>query len=1589
MYVNKIDETIDTFIDDFYNKVVTTQITDYYDEPNFVKYQKDINKLLTTYFEKIDKKIINDILNNEENTEKLIEYIKKYIAYYVILTIGFFYKNKYETYMNNVIEFSKNQYSFNLKIDNFFNSESNSNILKFYSLIKNILTVLDADSVKLTQIAKKREFKSTIDFLNMFGQEYVDENFKLKNLHGKISDQAHNIIKTIIISEIYIKQDKQNVHLFLEQSEIVTGEFIYIDVVMQTFDVIDYNMIESVLSKQDLDRGFAAEIYELITEYDAYKVQTVDHDKKVIDLLNSGLVIPVSEDFLLYHKDAENYDKYIGKLSFNSKKKEEPKIKYIVNKIELLTEYYAPSNNSEKIESIKKLFDPLLLDRKASVINHIEDSKIISKIELVGLRVIENNEYYNDLKNYMKYPYINFKDFKTIGFSVTTPQTLDVVRSISFENTTNLSKNKPIQIRSSNPNNPLNITGFIIPNKFNDVKCAKVGDILNIRNIKYKNSEKTIKNGYNAALNFINQNILHNNVPHIYWKFNLVKDKVTFQNYDITTALNNNEQTKMIVVKLYDDIISSIVQHIFNNLKGKKLSMQQLTRYLNKINDKLIDLSINKEIYDELLKKLYLEYLIEQEDRYDTKSDVFTGLTGKIIKLPSYEYVKTSKIEIIKLQKNIEHAHKIETKDEPLVNAICQHNITWDNLMAIRKKEPNKFNDRLFAFFLQYVDKTYDGQYICKSCNSLVNMGSFVQEGSYDDDGRFISFNVTISVPLEDIPEYEKYKSSIRNLEKTVERFASIFKINTLIGASNSIKIKIRQIIKDTIDLLLIHNVNLKQIYKQRSDNIALYGINKDYTNLFTFELDNSIFVYSSKDKDYYKSIKKNNIYIYLIFFMLLELSDNQVIYMMGDKICNYYLFAKFGSNLFDGLNIKKGSGNNVVPIFNYKVLCYVLFYMSCLMTKYNLWFYEKADEKKKFNPTIQKIIIHTFVDFLNSIIEVYSGKNKKYIYDIIVNKFFQKLNSTFVNNELLEKIKLLEEKKVTDKKTKFGITQNQPIILQHEYSPGTYFNDALWLTLFSCRAERSFIDKYIKHTKNYYEISDVTNCEGGTFHKWVFKNGDFICSICNRTALTKEGTIPQEIIKENYNYMALEKIAKKYCESGSVHNCVDGKCISCNVDFDKKIEKNKLLKIAQTIKNLKNNKQPIGIEKNNKKSESDTNFINALKKSYGETKIHKEDYFKFIGNFITKIELIVGKDYNVGNQNIFLRYDSYVIDHDHNGYPIDKPIIIIDANNKIIFKDNHPFFKSDVFYYTNNKLDIDIYYNAFNKLLLGYKEKNKDYQLSKKTDVHIKVNYSILSIIKIFGYQSKIIKISDKMEEYDTDDKMMGLENIITDISKDRITTLKKLLTDFQKYIYRFAYNYYEIKIDTEEVISYDFIEKYKDKVNKIVLYNDDKKISKFLYKWKVIKDTLFFENIHDKLINISPSSEFINADVISNYDYNGNIILYFLVTEMEKLLDANEDKFSKINLAHLLLEMIIAFHNELNTSPLLENGDIKKFIYMLSLRDYAEITNESTTGFYAEYKDPDEALTKEAIERDDDYVEAQESLDMEDANQDFESDV
>jgi len=1613
MYINKIDELIDNTIDDFYNTVILKDKTfaKILKEPNFVMFQPQINKMLMDYAKSIDKNQIGKIISNQDNLMTIFELIKRYVCYYFFLYIGFFYEKKRDTFINNIIEFGKNQPSYEFKVDNFFNSESNANIISFFNLSKNIVTVITADQKQLELLVKKKEYMDAIKFMNEFGLEFINKNFKLENLGGNKNTQSHNIIKTIIINELYSKAEKKDVFEILNAAEEEKGEYIFIDIVVPKEDFIDFNMIETVLSKRDAERGMAYEIYDLIRENeDIAKLPGLTHDEKILRLINNHILVPIVDDFLLYHKDTEKYEKGT-ETDTAAKKKEDTKIRYIVSKIDKVTELYskAVKDNIKLQKEIEKLFYVPLSDRKAVLINDTEEIKIINKLLNQGRRSIENNEFYNDLITIRMYPYINFKDFQADGFSIAMDKTVDMVRYVSFDKST---RERELQLRIGSENQIANVMGFIIPTNKLPLNCVTTDKIKDIRDLKFKKKSGISKspNGYHNVLKYIQKTLLTNKrwTSSVYWLFNLNTDTTTMDKYEQVSKMTPNEQMKLIVSKMYDDILSLIYNAIIDEINSKKeVSFYDFDRILKMFEMRLMKFPRDSTLFNNLESIVTYEKYQKTKKEYDENEDIFSGLFGDVIKLPVAPKKEQPKIPFI-LTRDIEQQMKEEEElsEVDKVGAICQHNVTWEKLTAIRKKNPNQFSEKLFEFIYQYVVENREDEFICKGCGTQINIRNYIRDGSYTEDGHYVSFYSPIEVPLEDIPEYEKYKLTIRNMDKQIERLSSISTISFFVGNTTTIKWRRRAIIKDAIDLLIIHNNRLKKNYKDRIENvIKQYGITRDATNLFAFELDNSIFIYSSKDKDYYKAIKQNNVLIYILFLVMMELNDGQILSMSGDKTCNFYWFEKYTHILFENLKIRKNDKGDLVELKEYPVLCYILYYVSCMITKYNMWYYEKdeEDKKKKFNPLIQKIVINTTLDLINSLIEVYGEKKKHFIYDMLVMKFFQKLNTLFNNHELINKLKELEKRKIVvqDGKKKYMVTKIKSVPLAEGYEPGTYQGVHDYRC---CVISKRYINKKESVKTDYFNISNVTNCPSGKFHNWQVFGKTLKCSICGATSDTiKLNAKETDQAITNFKYDQLKKVSTKYCISGQLHTYVFEASKDCNIckkckflstdtlnnkELDE-LEKNIIaMKVDKETKALKTLEQGETITESQQKRTDE--FIDKLKNDYGGSKGHKEDYYGYIYKFISNIESVIGKNININNANVYLRYDTYIIDHDHNGFPFETPIVIINKDNIIQFKKNHPFFKKDVIYYTNLRAGrIDVFYDSSTYLLLGYKEANKEYMDAKNPTKHLKVNYSILNRLKMLGYESKYKDITPEVDELKEYFKKKTSDDIIKEIvskeGRSRIHNLKKSITDLQRFIYKIKYGY-EIKEDVSKDNSDNaLLEKFAKKLENMKLTDKDKQ-NKVFKKWKIPFYNLFFQNLENKTVNLSIDSKYLSFEDFSMYDYHGNLILFYFVQELEKLIDFNSERYIKTSITYFIIEAINHLFSLFNKEDELTNFEIQRFNYILNSYSYVHDVEEKghgiegeIEGFYGEYVEEGDVVGEEAVEQKEDDIEEAQAIDIE----------
>lgn len=1591
MHINKIDELIDAVIDDFAkflgeNDVVKKIMLD----NNFVGYQDEINKLLISYEKNIDAEEINKIVSTDDGLQAATEIIKKYTSYYLFCLLGVTYSGTKGQFINNMLEFTKLQANHNFKVQNFFNSESNSIVIKFVNIIKSLALVVELDQHKLEQYEKNDNYKSGITFLKGLDNN-IANSLKLENLENNKEWQIHGLIKLIILLELYFATDKIELYNIVEQSQKI-GEYIYIDIVVPKKDFIDFGAIESMLTQKQNEKGLANKFYELLSDADD-KGRELTSDEKIIQMVNKKLLIPISDDILLYHKDTEKYEKFTT--IQKNKYKDDTKLKFIVSKIDSVSDYYSESVSKmpEVKKNIEKLFYAPLANRKATLVNNMEEIQIINKFHNQGTVSAENSDLLSELNIYRQYPYINFKNFDKVGFTINPNKTIDIVRGTNF---TEENEKRIIEMRTGSQL-PVNIIGFIL-NAKNIVECMLPKDIKDIRSSKYAESGNAYDATYKYMIDKILSDVVDDNT--FYWFFDLDKDTVFIDKYEQVKKLSPQESAKIIVSHLHDDLLKVIYNKIIDVIdKVSDISQYSFYKLAEFYMKKYIPLNSNDVRFQNILAKVIYEKYSKGNTGYDLSEDLFPGLDKKAIKLPINKNKIISKSATLKVNLIKEQEEKDKSVYQEIIKygAICQHIITWDLINKNSKENESKFAERFLEFMYKYVTENDDRDFVCKSCGIQINLKKYELDGSFDENGGYKSFSTPIKNTLESIPEYDKYRQIIRNIDKFIDKLASIASIYVLQEKTgknkNQLKIKV---IKDGIDLIVTHNKNMGDIYKKRSSKIRLdYGITDSY--LYIFELDNEIFKSSSKDKDTYKVVKRNNILIYILFLSVLEITDAQILYMTGDKLCNYGSFEKFGTRLLKDLKIITNNKKVTKNVTDYPVFSYILFYVSCAIAKYNIFQIKDASEvNKKFNPEIQKIVLHTLIDIINSILEVYcdnhqkggiqenqfntdkSGSKLHYLYDMLSTRFFQKLGNTYSNEEIHEKIRnqYYSKQQIVSEKSRYSTVKMESIPLQvDEKGPLAYMG---YYHFNRCTASKKIFDRKEYVDNNMYRINKFTNCETGAFHDWDSKR---VCKLCNKDYKTILQSDNKYGTEKEFTQIKLVEKSKIYCVAGTKHKLIYDHvqkmtvCTICDYKDGVPVSSQKL---EELDKNLRNSKR-IAKEKNlvfsDETVEYNHKLIDSIRESYEKTP-------NFVEKFIEKLESHTSKNVQINGNNMYINDDVYIIDHDYNGFHIDTPIIIKDSDQKILIKKNHQYYKKDVLYYIDKSQGVEVYYDNITYLLLGFKEKNKDYDEPKQKGAYIKVNYSVLNKLKYLGYDSKYISIEDLKNKFNTEfmyvknkderDKKV-VDNIVKMISKNRITNLKKTITDVQKFIYRIKYNY-EAIVDPNELYDTSFINRYKNKLTTLKVKNDK---NKFFDDWETMKYNIFFKDLSNKTINVDLEENYFNVDDIINYDSSGNMILYYIVDEMAKLIDINEQSFTKNLITFVIIDIIDVLHGIFNKEYEFKTFDLKKFKYMLQSNMIVDDVKDDyeTEGIYGEQKietkgetdeDIDESLYSDAEEAD-----------------------
>jgi hypothetical protein len=405
------------------------------------------------------------------------------------------------------------------------------------------------------------------------------------------------------------------------------------------------------------------------------------------------------------------------------------------------------------------------------------------------------------------------------------------------------------------------------------------------------------------------------------------------------------------------------------------------------------------------------------------------------------------------------------------------------------------------------------------------------------------------------------------------------------------------------------------------------------------------------------------------------------------------------------------------------------------------------------------------------------------------------------------------------------------------------------------------------------------------------------------------------------------------------------------------------------------------------KKIDYITTAVGKLKDEFNKDKKHNMD---FLLDLMENIQKTVGNEFT----NFNLTENLYIIDHDHIGNMLDKNIVILDSNKKIIEKENHPFFKTNVIYYVNHKYGkVEVYYDATTKILLGYKEENKNYILNKKHNRRIKLNYSILNKIKLLGYTTSSIKVdniyNDLTHGKDNIDKKIISKTIIESIVKDRIQQLKKVILNLKTILSRILNGY------NEELTADDYckekmlklIEIYRKKMTGIVLTNKDD--SGLIFKhWKAITNGInHFNTDNVKLDYDFEKQKILNSEEINKIDESGNLLTFYIYRELKNIFKYNEEnKVLKTTICNFIVDFINIIFDMFNEDKENANSEVKMFYYMITSMTHIEEIEEKSgikniEGIYSEYEDttdktPDEIEKKE--EEDYDLLQENEAYDI-----------
>lgn len=938
------------------------------------------------------------------------------------------------------------------------------------------------------------------------------------------------------------------------------------------------------------------------------------------------------------------------------------------------------------------------------------------------------------------------------------------------------------------------------------------------------------KNGIEGCKELIKKKIVGKLDENYYWIFDKNKDLLVRDEFDFNTS---DFDLNFIFKHLIDFIKIEITKLIKKKLEShNNLDFYYSKKFVKYYSNKFLKFHINRKNYNFNEMNICQNNLIKKTNEIDDDNEnKLYGLIGDIKK-------KVRDNKIIK-NENIHYISYYEKKEEIVTedsNVYCQHLIDWNKINSLKMNNVNLQKELLYKFVKKYVITNLENEYICKSCKQYLDVKNYLVN---DYDGiSGIDLIVNNKKKISEIKEYEKYSIVIKNLDKLIERIGRINNLNIYTGNEQIVKVRREDIIKNVIDILILHEKTLKiknmSNLDRQLDANRKYGINNKYTNFFLFPLTNDLFKSSSEEKDKFKKIKLNTIVVYIILFMILDISRSQVTMFEFNKICNNIVYEKVKKILFNDIKVIIDDRLNTKNVLNNELLCFLVFYFSCNLSTTNTWYSNSNDISLK-----QKSIINTFFDFTNSLLEVFSFKNKNYLYEILCSKIINKFNMLKENEDLLDIIN-------SRNSIKFDKDKNK-ILLRKSNIKSINLNN---LEEIKYELNNFKFNNYFMPKKKIVNIVLDKNFLKDIYTKYRINFENKILSMYDENGFRRKINLELNEIKK-MNEKVKDKILDRYeSNQNIIIKTSEDKIVYKKLKIDKNsldkfmnlvssILKQDNIKIDNTEFNLTNSKLKIkfdflgNIIKNNLEIFLNDKKIISKNNSYFNTNVY-EIYDK-----VNEVKLVFNK-YNLHYLG-FINKNEVTDLRNNNLYAIYVPSIK-EQFETLGFKKNYYKKDENINSILINTLDnIKMYISMLkdNLYLIKYKKINKsdltDYYINRIINLNMTYdNHSLFHDLECIQFSKNIEKVSDKyydiISKYEIKNYSNNYNNIIFYYLENIIKLIEINKNNFIKinileFVIKNNYNYYISNFEQYfnfEIIKYkniynlemdqEFVQKYED---------------------------------------------------------------------------------------------------------------------------------------------------------------------------------